>query len=241
MITFPTLGAIGRLGNHLFQISATIGLALENGDSFGFPRWQYEGQFGLSGCFHDELPEGKDYYEPNFHYRPIPYEKNLKLFGFYQSEKYFGSHRDEIRNLLTPRRMNPKLHGVASVQVRRGDYLLLSNKHPILPSSYYVGAVGYLMERGISKFKVFSDDLAWCREHFQSPPFEVAPDMSDIEQFESTLACEHHIMANSTFSWWSAWLDQNPDKIVIAPKKWFGPGYAHFDTKDLIPEPWIVM
>lgn len=241
MITFPTLGAIGRLGNHLFQMAATIGVALENGDFFGFPRWRHEDQFMLQGCFHEELPAGKDYCEPNFHYRPIPYEPNLRLFGFYQSEKYFKSHPDEIRTLLMPRRIRPKLRGVASVQVRRGDYLLLPNKHPILPSSYYVEALEYLMERGVSKFMVFSDDLAWCREHFNSPPFDVAPNMSDIEQFEFTLACEHHVMANSTFSWWSAWLDPNPDKIVIAPKQWFGPGYAHFDTKDLIPEPWVVI
>lgn len=241
MISFPTLGVIGRLGNHLFQIAATIGLALDHHESFGFLRWKHEGQFELADCFHRELPSGNDYWEPHFHYDPIPYERGLRLHGFFQSEKYFGAHKGEIRRLLSPKRVRPKLRGVASVQVRRGDYLQLPENHPVLSSDYYGEAVSRLMAHGISKFLVFSDDLQWCREHFNSPPFDVISDMSDIGQFELSLSCEHHVMANSTFSWWTAWLDPNPEKIVIAPKKWFGPGYAHFDTKDLIPSSWIVL
>jgi hypothetical protein len=242
VITFPTLGMIGRLGNHLFQMAASISLALEHKEEYGFPRWRHEGQFILEGCFHDDLPKGeKDYHEPNFHYDPIPYEPGLRLHGFFQSEKYFGEHGETIRRLLSPRRMVPKIRGVASVQVRRGDYLLLPDKHPILGSDYYGAAVETLLAQGVDQFLVFSDDLAWCREHFQTPPFNVVPEMSDIEQFSLSLACEHHVMANSTFSWWTAWLDPNPEKVVIAPRKWFGPAYADFSTKDLIPSDWLVL
>lgn len=243
MITFPTLGTIGRLGNHLFQIAATIGHARDRGQEFRFPRWIHEKDFQIQGCFFEEVPEGEEYEELHFHYDPIPPRTNLSLSGFFQSEKYFANCREEIRRLLTPKKLPPftTFRGVASVQVRRGDYLELPDRHPILGREYYEQAVSYLEDRGVTRFMVFSDDLPWCREHFEWPPFQVVPDLSPIDQFVMSISCEHHIMANSTFSWWSAWLDPNPGKIVIAPKLWFGPAYAHFDTKDLIPEPWLIM
>lgn len=65
--------------------------------------------------------------------------------------------------------------------------------------------------------------------------------MPGIKQLAWTIACEHHVMANSTFSWWGAWLNPNPDKVVIAPREWFGPAYANYDTRDLLPEEWTTL
>lgn len=240
MINFPTLGKVGRLGNHLFQMAATIGLAMDHQERFGFPRWEYEGQFAIEGCFHDILPGGPSYQERSYSYEPIPYQPNLRLQGFFQSEKYFSRHEDQVRKLLTPKVIVERRPETASVHVRRGDYLLLPEKHPILGPEYYEAAVSHLRGRGISRFLVFSDDLPWCREHFASPPCEVIPDMPAIDQLALTIACGHHIMANSSFSWWGAWLDPNPNKLVIAPKVWFGPA-VYRDTKDQIPASWVVV
>lgn len=240
MITCPGLEG-GRLGNHLFRMAATIGLARDHDEPYGFPRWKYEGVFGISGCFYDVLPEGPEYQEPRFCYDRISHRRNLRLSGLFQSEKYFTRHSRLVRSLLTPQSMPGRMKGVASLHVRRGDYLLYPDKHPILPMSYYEEAIGIIIGAGAGKILVFSDDLPWCREQFTRKPFEVIPDLSDTKQLALTIACEHQVMANSTFSWWGAWLNPNPDKIVIAPRAWFGPGYAHFDTKDLIPSEWKLL
>lgn len=245
MIAYPDLGKLGRLGNHLFQIAATVGAALDHGDIYGFPRWQYEGAFPISGlgCFYDLLPAGPVYREKRFAYDQIPYEPNLRLYGFFQSERYFKRHADFIRKLLTPPGVPTRdgYDGVASLQVRRGDYFNFPDHHPILPMGYYRSAQDYLRTKGVKKFLVMSDDLAWCRDHFTASDEQVILPLDPIDQFRLTLACEHHIMANSTFSWWTAWLDPNPEKVVIAPKLWFGPGYAHYGTEDLYAKGWVVL
>lgn len=243
MITFPALGRYGRLGNQLFQMAATIGAAIDAGDEYGFPRWEHEGRFPVSGCFLDALPEGSPYQEPHFSHDPIPKMKSLRLHGYFQSEKYFARHASLIRKLLSPSVVVPERPDAVSVHVRRGDYMLLPTHHPILPMSYFLSAAEALERQGARRFLVFSDDLPWCREQavFSRPPFEIIPDMGPLEQLALTISCTHHIMANSTFSWWAAWLDPKPGKIIVAPRLWFGPGYAHFDTKDLIPDGWLVL
>lgn len=243
VITFPELGVATRLGNHLFQMAATITTAMDHGEDYGFPRWVHEKDFPLSGCFLDALPSGPEYREPAFSYDPIPYQPNLRLYGYFQSEKYFVNHADFIRKSFTPLVMTQKkdYRDTASLQIRRGNYLLLPDHHPIIPLAFYEKAVEMILKHGIRKIIVFSDDLDWCRKVFTRQPYEVIPEMKPIDQLALTIACRHHIMANSTFSWWGAWLDPNPNKIVIAPKLWFGPGYAHYDTKDLLPTDWIVM
>lgn len=244
MITFPRLGTIGRLGNHLFQIAAAMGLALDNGDTFGFPRWEYEKAFNLSGCFYDSIPITQLYREPRFAFDAIPYESDLSIEGFFQSEKYFARHADVIRLSLSPRAWSQAagFSGMASLHVRRGDYLLLSEKHPVVPMSHYLKAMEVLREHGTNRFLVFSDDLPWCRAQAWPADVEIIPDMDTLEQFSLTMNCEHHILANSTFSWWTAWLDPKPGKMVIAPAAWFGKAYqAEFPTADLFPPEWITL
>lgn len=242
MVSFPGLGKIGRLGNHLFQIAATMGLALDHGVRYHFPRWEHEEDFPNADGFCLEIPTGPRYEEPNFHYDPIPFQPNLQLSGYFQSELYFGRHKDEIRRALTPRGECARMPGAASVHVRRGDYLLLPDHHPILPMDYYEKAMEILRGTGVLKFLVFSDDLPWCREHFpKHRDVIVIPDLPAVAQLALTIACGHHVMANSTFSWWGAWLNPDPGKTVIAPSLWFGPGYAHYSTRDLIPPDWILL
>jgi hypothetical protein len=244
VITFPELGNLGRIGNQLFQIAATIGLARDHDDHYGFPRWPYEGEFGLSDCFYDSLPDGPLYQEPNFHYDQIPYTPNLRLRGFFQSERYFASHADYVRSALTPLRAleTPAMPGTASVQVRRGDYVYLQPKHPLVPMSFYEKAIELLRSHGTRNFLVFSDDLDWCRSQTWPADVAVIPNLGVREQFTMTMACEHHILANLSFSWWTAWLDRKPDKIVIAPQAWFGEDFRdEFSIRDLLPAEWIVL
>jgi hypothetical protein len=219
-------------------------VALDHGDGYGFPRWEYERRFTLNGCFHDTLPEGPLYREPSFSYTPIPYAPSLRLEGFFQSEKYFIGHADYVRRVLTPLGWSPRedLKRTASLHVRRGDYLQLQEKHPIIPMSWYDKTIELLRNEGVQKFLVFSDDLRWCRLQEWPVDVTVIGDLSVLQQFSLTMACHHHILANSTFSWWSAWLDPKPEKVVIAPAAWFGEGYAaECPTGDLFPSGWAVL
>lgn len=219
-------------------------MALDNEDQFGFPRWAYEKDFpGLKG-FYDAIWKGHEYNEPRFAYDPIPHAKDLRLYGFFQSEKYFEKHSAVVRAALTPRvdTVPERLAGMVSVHVRRGDYLGLQEKHPIVPMEYYQRAMDFIRTKGAYKFLVFSDDLPWCRAQQWGPGVAVIEDMDSIPQLALTIACEHHIMANSTFSWWGSWLDPRPEKTVIAPAKWFGETHQEeFPTKDLFPARWIVI
>jgi hypothetical protein len=131
--------------------------------------------------------------------------------------------------------------------VRRGDFAALKVVERLMGKtdlSYYDRAVHYIGERILKpEFFVFSDDIAWCRENLRLPfPATFAPPESagpkDAFHLELMSLCKHHIIANSTFSWWGAWLNRNPQKIVIAPRRWYA-GAA--TAGDIVPENWIKM
>jgi hypothetical protein len=167
----------------------------------------------------------------------------LALQGFFQSERYFAAHADHVRRVLTPLHAmeGPELIRTASIQVRRGDYAYLQPKHPFVPMSFYEQAMELLRAQGTRRFLVFSDDLDWCRSQAWPSDVAVIPNLGVLDQFVQTMACEHHILANSTFSWWTAWLDRKPGKIVIAPQAWFGEDFRNeFSTRDLYCPDWIV-
>lgn len=176
------------------------------------------------------------------------------LLGYWQSEKYFSDVADEIRQDFTFRAeqegRNAELasqmvsENAISLHVRRGDYV--SNKktlatHGICSLEYYQRAVALLAERVENPvFYVFSDDMAWVRDNLQIdfPVHYVDHNRGSQSYNDMRLMslCKHHIIANSSFSWWGAWLNQSASKIVIAPKNWFANGT---DTSDLIPADWI--
>ncbi len=90
-------------------------------------------------------------------------------------------------------------------------------------------------------YLLFSDDLAWCRENFQGDNIFLSDTGNAVEDFVRMTLCDHHIIANSTFSWWGAWLNPKVNKLIVAPKQWFGRQTKHHDTKDLLPPDWIVL
>jgi len=195
-------------------------------------------------------------YENNLFYDPniLSFPDNIYLIGYWQSEKYFSNIRNIIKDDFTlkikTRHLNRLLDLInrcnsVSIHIRRGDFV--NNKdtnkyHGICDLGYYHSAVNIISKKlcNVSYF-VFSDDIAWAKENLKLKGRVTFIDkkykLEDFEQMMAMSCCKHNIIANSSFSWWGAWLNQYKNKIVISPKKWLND--KHFNTKDLIPENWI--
>lgn len=239
MITYKDLGSAGRIGNQFFELSSTIALAIRNDDKYMFPTWKYEKDFNLHGCFSNDINPTVNYSEPFFHYQEIPHKntKNqiLNLRGYYQSYKYFDDCQDLIQGLLTPKLGFDVKWDCTSIHCRRGDYVNLTNEYAQLDMHYYNAA---MEECNTSKYLIVSDDIEYCKSIFKGDKFIFSTAKSEVEDLALQISCENNIIANSSFSWWGAYLNKNPSKKIIAPSKWFGPALPH-DTKDLIPPSWI--
>lgn len=224
------------MGNQLFQLAATIATALKNKTSYLIPQKVKKGQLAVKvASTYDGTPNGTEwiYEEPHFHYAPIPYKSGICLSGYFQSYKYFEGYEEDILQALG---LNSAVwKGIVGVHVRRGDYLLLPEKFPVVTVEYIREAMGRFRNH---KFFFFSDDIAWCREKF---PGHHYADGSAQDDFQQMLCCEHLIISNSSFSLMAALLNRNKEKIVYAPKVWFGPAKAHLDTKDLLPQKGVVI
>ena len=197
------------------------------------------------------------FHEKHFHFDPAMLDVHapVHLEGYFQSEKYFLEYRDQIASefkLASPpghlaQAILEKMatHDAISLHVRRGDYAAdatTSAYHGLCSLEYYYRGLGYISE-GLSNphCYVFSDDPEWVRANF-SPPLPMT--IMDIhgpheahEDLRLMTACKHFVVANSSFSWWGAWLSANPEKIVVAPSRWFEGSSS--DTKDLIPPGWV--
>ncbi|MDP2685287.1 MAG: alpha-1,2-fucosyltransferase [bacterium] len=237
-VIFAKLGKYGRLGNSLFQIAATVAHANKNNDSYAFPHWEYEKDFNIpKECFIDNVFFKNTFEEPHFHYAGIPYKEHQNLFGYFQSYKYFQDD-SKIKSLLRPKcaAWERPDTGKTSIHVRRDDYLIHKNCYNILTMNNYYEKAMELSDS--KKFLVFSDDMPWCKKHFIGNQFEFSEGKTPVEDLGRMLKCQHHIIANSSFSWWGAYLGKN--NKVIAPKIWFGSQLAPtHDTKDLLPSDWL--
>lgn len=238
MITFKALGNYGHLGNQMFQIATTVALALRYNDKYVFPSWKYESFFNLHNCYSNNIVTSNEYNEPAFHYNEIPYKPNMNINGYFQSANYFNDFENEIRKFFTPKQEVPFQKGVASIHVRRTDYLNFPEHHPVPSMSYYESAMEQV---GVNKFVVFSDDIAWCKQHFVGNQFEFSEGQHEVIDLVLQSKCEHNITANSSFSFWAAWLNNNIKKTVIMPKIWFGPALSMHNTKDLYPKGTIII
>lgn len=181
--------------------------------------------------------------------------KNVYLKGYFQSEKYFIKYEDEIRNdfeIVTPLQektveMLTIIHEVNSVSlhIRRGDYVTnpeANSVHGTCNLDYYQRAISHIREVVENPiFFIFSDDIQWAKENLTIPETTHFIDFTDAstnyEDIKLMSTCKHNIIANSSFSWWGAWLNKNKSKIVIAPSKWFNVDYHNAD--DIIPESWM--
>jgi hypothetical protein len=192
-------------------------------------------------------------FDPSF----FDVQNEALYYGFWQTENYFSKYEDEIRRdfnfSVKPSFLNSeliiklKLQQSVAVHIRRGDYVsqLETNElHGICPIKYYIDSIEYVTER-LDKpiFYFFSDDIDWVRNNFSylSRAFFVDFNggISSYEDLRLMSLCKHNIIANSSFSWWGAWLNSNPEKIVIAPKMWMTNIMS--DTVDIIPKSWITI
>ncbi len=180
--------------------------------------------------------------------------RNVYLRGNWQTEAYFAPIRslirDEFRFVVEADTQNQALAAqigavdAVSLHVRRGDYVTdpkASNRIGFLDVDYYLRAVKYVADRvGSPHFFIFSDDPVWVREHlrleYPTTVVEHNGDDRDYEDLRLMSLCQHHIIANSTFSWWGAWLGRNPDKVIVAPERWYL--VINRPTPDLLPASW---
>lgn len=193
--------------------------------------------------------------EKYFHYAPSfqALGENVYLKGYFQSEKYFKPIENLIRqefqiqpdlisNIQTLADGINRINSVA-VHIRRGDYKNMAalKMHGMLETDYYREAISKMRKSNADvRFYFFSDDMAWVKENLREKNAVYVTGEITKTHFEDLYLmsqCRHNIIANSSFSWWGAWLNNNPDKIVIAPRNWFNEGPK--DTYDLYPEGWI--
>lgn len=247
-MSFITTKLYGQMGNQMFMISAAIATALRHGAEYLIPRESSSRRHWP--CYIQHLPQYRGqkikflYNEPHdFSFKPISYRPDMMLNGYFQSELHFKDYRKEIlRAFNFPYETK---EGIVSIHVRRGDYVRLQDKHPPVTLEYIGEAINRLLVMGYDRFLVFSDDIEWCKDNINSKAFfqcdfQYSEGWAAIEDLILMSHCEHNIIANSTFSWWGAWLNQNSNKIVISPSvdNWFGAGNKTITAAHIIPESW---
>tara|TARA_R110002051_G_scaffold227193_2_gene289640 strand:- start:139 stop:876 length:738 start_codon:yes stop_codon:yes gene_type:complete len=180
----------------------------------------------------------------NFRHKELP--DNCFLHGYWQSEKYFEEIKENIKKQLEM--SEEKKYDILnlypfmkdetiSLHVRRGDYLKASHVHPCQTLGYYDKAVD-LTRKSDTNILIFSDDIEWCKENFKYPNIHFSQNQTNITDLYAMSLCSHNIIANSSFSWWGAWLNNNPSKRVVAPSNWFADG-TH--SGDIVPEGWTAI
>lgn len=245
-ITYPHLGLAGRLGNQLWQIASTIGIAEMLGDDVSLPpEWPYRSVFSVPDKYfgdgthaHGEVPGGIRAGSLMWH---VP-----EFYRLYLQDLHLWIHIEErVRSYFAPKApIIQDLHArfgdllaepdLVAVHCRRTDYVSDREQSLAIPMEYYRKA--FAQVRG--KIVIFSDDPAWCRREFTwASPFRVIEGNKDYEDLILMTLCSQHVTANSTFSWWGAFLSHN--RTPIYPLHWFG---AHSNEKFFrmtIPKGWI--
>jgi len=272
VIGFNFLGKMGQLGNQMFQYASLRGIARNKGYQFCIPYHNEVSTDALGNNIKIELFNAFEmssvrqanikYIDPN---RPIiresghNFDENLFnhceddvcLLGYFQTEKYFKNIENEIRQDFTFK--NDILAACTNfiahyerpiaLHIRRGDYLINPKNHTNLGFDYY--------EKALDKFEknraviIFSDDPVWCQEQemFKNSRFVLMVGNSNYADLCLMSLCHDFIIANSSFSWWGAWLSRNAGKKIFSPNssKWFGANLNHLDTSDLLPVDWEII
>lgn len=258
-LSYPELGRAGRLGNQLFEIASTVGLARRNRMRPLFPAdWEYREFFSCPDSWFG-LPQPRMAH-------PTAYARHLdrRCRGYLQDLSLWEGSEDEIRRAFAlssaaqavvdeewDQHFASLRSPVCSVHVRRGDYAT----NPIgtlttLPADYYIEALTILQPASIV---VFSDDLGWCKRNIPADVFYpgVARPVEHAQDYRTAPVldwvdlglqerCDLHIISNSTYSWWGAWLgNKNPQRDVLYPSRWYGDELSSYiDFKLMIPPGW---
>jgi hypothetical protein len=267
-MNYITTNHRGGIGNVMFKLAASINLALKNEVDYifsnefirpkdmvatkGLPDYRrYYTNILRNIKFIDKLPDVYFVHtEKQFNFYDIEYTKetNLLLDGYFQSEKYFEENKDLIKELFSPNdeikniiyENLPDINDYISIHIRRGDYLEFPDHHPQQSVDYYKTACEIF---GLDRtYLIFSDDLNGVKNMFDFIPNKIFYTSGEdwLDMYTMSL-CEHNIIANSTFSWWAAYLNSNKDKKIITTKNWFGPVYRTWNISTLFPEDWIIL
>jgi len=188
-----------------------------------------------------------------FNERFLEVENSIYLQGYWQNYNYFLSYKKKLQNIFKLKSLSSKdilfsdhylkMNNLTSVHIRKGDYINKNNKNVFnqLGTKYYMDSISYIKNM-VSKpfFFIFSDDYDWVKDNIKLPHNEyilMDHSLDSLIDFKLMSLCQHHIIANSTFSWWPAWLkDENKGDIVIAPKKWLN---ANLEPKGIIMPSWV--
>lgn len=260
MLSFNHLGNLGRLANQMFQYASLKGIARHHGYDFSIPPREVFGRndgnvknsdtilydvFKIEKNNNIQISNNKILAERQHHFDEELFNRcpdNVDLFGYYQTEKYFKHIEDEIRQdfsfdeeLLSSCRSFISEIGsdLISLHVRRGDYTMNPN-HPTQSTEFYLNAIERFPED--IPIIVFSDDSDWCSKQdlFSSDRFMISENNSTDADLCMMSLCDYHIIANSSFSWWGAWLAKS--KKVYAPSNWFS---GECVNKSIIDIPFI--
>lgn len=251
----------GRLGNQMFQIAAALSLAEDHRAVAVFPDLVKAGLQDASINHKFFFPSVKTKKpkirprfvfseHPHFHFKPIPFKPNMEIYGYFQSEKYFKHNKEkicavfepskEIRNYLEGNYANLLEHP-NTVAIHMRAYKLestdLQNCFPFLSGDYYMKAAELFPMDAF--FVIFSDRIDWAKSelrHFERPHVFIENE-THYHDFYLMSFCKHQIISPSSFSWWAAYLNKNPNKFVVAPDPWFSPISGH-DSSNVIPDDW---
>jgi hypothetical protein len=240
----------GGLGNYMFQVAAMYSLSNNVGFDIDHSAQVHKHiKTYLTNIFRkintkiDNLQY--EYTEPEYSYNPLPKNDNVLFNCYFQSEKYLDRNKvldlysiDDNSSMYINDKYGDILLNSVSIHVRRGDYVVKQDRHPLQDMNYYNSAIKLF--NSCDYFLVFSDDIEWCKQNFIGDKFVFIEGEQDYIDLWMMSLCNHNIIANSSFSWWGAWLNKNPNKIVVAPKQWYGLN-KKLDTKDLIPNDWTII
>jgi len=256
----------GGLGNQLFELVTAYAYALDTGKSFVMDHNQVPKGGVYRPAYYDTMFKwvphddtvhwSATWTEPRFAFTDIPpLEGNVKLQGYFQSAKYFGEYRDDVLEKLYDAVGNQVAQinvydnrDAVSVHFRRTDYVG-SSVHTQHYDDYYRKAFNHVTSKSEKPLEVwvFSDDIPWCREHAAKAlscdatvKIKFIEGFKDYEELFVMAQATHHIMANSSFSWWGVWLDRKaPMGAVVAPKTWFSKDIL--DWQDIYCDGWTII
>lgn len=250
MIIYSKLGSKGNLGNHLFQIASTIGIATRNDQDFGFSEWVFAKNFNKELPSYDATIEYERVNEKNFHYSDLVLKQGqYDLHGWFQSEKYFNidktkkylKFRDEIIEEVKRKYKDILLKRNILISVRRGDFVHNPYYFQLDYKYYFLAITTQFPDWQTCNLIFTSDNINYCKKHFNFLQNAVFIEKSSaIEQLVLGSLCDDFVISNSTFSWWQAWLGEKEESKIIRPiHNLRGDFGIKNDDKDYFPDRWI--
>jgi len=245
-ITFSKFGSHGHLGNQIFQFCAVYSYSKLKNKNIVFTNDKKNSMFFK--CFDiddvlfvNSITPSSTYVEKKFNYDENIWNKNVDdLLGYLQSEKYFKSHSQDLKEKLKFKNKPHDLNDHIFIHVRRGDYLNFPDIHPICSEEYYLKSIEIMKNKYGSdvKFTIFSDNIEETKKYkcFKQNNINYSNDDAYVSLYKMK-TCMSGIIANSSFSWWGSWLIDNIHKTIIAPNNWFG-SRGPSETFDIYCDGW---